>query len=790
MPFPPTDSTRKPLRIGIMANPQISFGRNTIRGATRYVRDHRPDVELEPLTAESLLSYSFINTCNGLLLCATGFHVEQLPPGIPTIQLDHIASPTALGFTPIDHHKIGSLAAGILHSLGPVSYGYYDGAQDGHPIANSRSAARLSGFRAGLESLGVVDIDTRLMTCGPVDPITLGQWINNLPKPAAILTLNDLGSLEIVEACRHLGLAIPKDVSVIGVNNDRLLCSLNYPFLSSIDPGNEALGFMETARLIAHLEKSDFTPPTPSPEPKAELRESTGHATSSRATVRAAMDLIDSDSTAPPSPPHIAAQLGISLRRLEALFRQELDCTMRSSIVKARIKHAKRLLRTTNLTFERISEKLGIQATSLRQTFSKIEGQSPGAYRESINATEYPHKPGTEREVFRSHSICFLTNLKGQAARESLQGIERFIREHPSIHLTLHVVPSKGGALTLASSGNTPLTNHDGFIVATSTPLPKELIGLKPTVYLSEEHHHPKSWKVDTDNRDAGVLAARHFLSKGYSSFGYCDWGSHAKPPTDGMPDQRYVERFDGFFTTLVDAGIPSTSIKILELSDDNTACHWLKELPPSTALFAFNDALAVFMLRHCIQLGIRVPQDLAILGVDNDEFLTNRTHPSLSSVDMRFTQLGYHAMQTLTSILEGEVTAPQGSGTILPRMVVERTSTHSLGKPDSALMAATEFIRTHHTLPIQTQAIVKASGVSRRTLESRFKLHLGQTITTYLTAARLHTAADLLTQTSLSVQEIAGRTGFGSSRYFCKLFKQSYFYTPLEFRKIRKKRA
>lgn len=207
----------------------------------------------------------------------------------------------------------------------------------------------------------------------------------------------------------------------------------------------------------------------------------------------------------------------------------------------------------------------------------------------------------------------------------------------------------------------------------------------------------------------------------------------------------------------------------------------WLCSLPRPIGLMACNDQLAVGLLNICEQTELRVPEDVAILGVDNHELRCEYSRTSLSSIDLDYPTLGATAAELLHRKLRGLlVSIPRVL--VPPRGAVGRKSTRPpITDPDVA--RALSFLQENLQEPLRVDDIANHVNLSRSTLERRFQQQLGQRPGEALRVARLAHAGDLLRQTNLPLLHVALASGFSSQSYFNKTFRKRYGMTPTAYR-------
>ncbi len=287
-----------------------------------------------------------------------------------------------------------------------------------------------------------------------------------------------------------------------------------------------------------------------------------------------------------------------------------------------------------------------------------------------------------------------------------------------------------------------------------------------------------------TDNAAIGRMAADYLLGQGrYASFAYVNqngwvrnegW-SRARREAFEAKLQARQSSFAGAFCLREDSANPE---KMIADFRDTVA-----PLPRPLALFACNDATARNACMCCDILGLRVPDDIAILGVDNDPAFCGTAPVELSSIAPETVRLARNAMKLVARMLRGEepgcceVDCP-------PSHIVERHSTSAEPLEDLFVGRAVDYISAHAGSAITVAKVAKACGTSRRFLERRFKALTGRTILEAIHAKRLAAVQDLLRNPSLSITEIAFEAGFNNVSGLCELFRRTYGVSMGEWRR------
>jgi LacI family transcriptional regulator len=321
----------------------------------------------------------------------------------------------------------------------------------------------------------------------------------------------------------------------------------------------------------------------------------------------------------------------------------------------------------------------------------------------------------------------------------------------------------------------------DGFICVADADVQRDLVRHRRPVVsmLSTLPDHPVPHLLPDDDA-IGRLAAEHLVGQGYRRFAYF-----------GTSDAWSMDRFESFAAKLVEhrfecartSGPDKTPVNWAMVTNEAFVARWLAQLRPPVAVMAADDRLARILANACIAQGLRVPHQVAILGVDNIELYCEFDVPTLSSVDSGFERMGYEAAAMLERMIGGEKILPTAYR-VAPTGVTARESTASLAFTDQEILAAMQFIREHACADLDVNAICKRIAVSRRHLERRFHEVLGHTPFEEIRRQRMDRAKDLLINTQLSMLQIAVRCGYETASSFVTAFRTRVGCTPDSFRR------
>jgi len=324
----------------------------------------------------------------------------------------------------------------------------------------------------------------------------------------------------------------------------------------------------------------------------------------------------------------------------------------------------------------------------------------------------------------------------------------------------------------------------DGMIAYLGTGLYADWVAKQPFPCVNHSAALPNSPvpRICIDDHAAGRLAARHLLERGHTRLGFL-----------GLREAHYSRhRREGFRERALEAGIEPDCLEVpfaltpaerhRTRSFDRLLLDFLSSLPRPAGLFACHDPLALFALECARELGRRIPEDLAIVGMDNDD-LCMLAHPPLSSVVPPFVHIAFDCAALLQRMMDGE-TPDEWERRIPPERIETRQSSDSLVMNDASLAEAVHFMRDRLHEPIKVNDIARHAGLNRRTLEKRFRDQLHCTPLQKLRRLRIDRARELLADPALGIDRIAASTGFGDAPWFATVFKRETGETPSGYRK------
>lgn len=327
----------------------------------------------------------------------------------------------------------------------------------------------------------------------------------------------------------------------------------------------------------------------------------------------------------------------------------------------------------------------------------------------------------------------------------------------------------------------------DGLIVDfdNSKIVKAALAAGKPVVAVGGggENYDPQSRipYVFSDDESIARMAVDHLLDCGLQHFAYCGYTANR---TNGWSARRAA----AFAARLAAAGHRCKIFNGCDMTGRNweraqtELMTWLRTLPKPIGILTCNDWRARDVFDACRIAGIQIPDDVAVIGVDNDQLLCELTDPPLSSVEQDCFGVGYHAAATLDKMMRGQ-TLDQSRYLVPPVGVIARQSTNLLAVDDPVLAAAVRLVRAEACRGLTTASLARQVGLSRSTLDIRFKHRFTRTVDQELRRVRLAYALDLLARSQMPLGDVARAACLGNAEYLNALMQKKYQMTPGQYR-------
>jgi LacI family transcriptional regulator len=323
----------------------------------------------------------------------------------------------------------------------------------------------------------------------------------------------------------------------------------------------------------------------------------------------------------------------------------------------------------------------------------------------------------------------------------------------------------------------------DGIICRPTTPALAEQLRKKriPVVNLNDVHTGLGLPLIESDQEGIGRLAAEHLLERGFRHFGFCGFTGH----------EWSSKRQQGFASRLTQSG---GILAVYRSPWGGPSAHpweqeqgqigdWLRALPRPAGIMACNDMRGQHVLDACQRVQLSVPEEIAVIGVDDDVLLCELSDPPLSSVVPNAERIGYEAATLLDRLMAGEKPA-QREWRVAALGVTTRQSTDVLAIDDPQVAAALRYIREQACSGATVADVLRQVPLSRTILERRFRKYLGRSPQGEIRAVQLKRIRQLLAETDLRLDRIAELAGFEHSEYMSVVFKRQTGQTPGQYRR------
>ena len=375
--------------------------------------------------------------------------------------------------------------------------------------------------------------------------------------------------------------------------------------------------------------------------------------------------------------------------------------------------------------------------------------------------------------------VALIIETSSNYGRDLLAGIVRYMRMHDrwSVFLEQRDLFKQPPRWLNKWQG-------DGIISRATTPRLLDAISDTgvPFVELTDRKGDVEFSQIRSDDAAIGKMGAEHLLERGFKRFGYCGYKGEAWSK----------RREESFVKTIGQKSSGSCSLynstwqgRGARNWEDEQRCiiEWLQTLTPPFAVMACNDIRGRQIIDACSELDLAVPEQVVVVGVDDDELLCRMCSPPLSSVIPNAQAVGFRAAEVLASLMDGKSPASEVQ-LIEPLGVATRQSTDAVAIDDPDIAAALRYIREYACRGITVAEVVRDNSVSRSTLERQVRKYLGRTPQEEIRFVQIKRARELLISTDLSAEQIAPLCGFEHPEYLHVVFKRVTGTTIGVFRK------
>lgn len=371
--------------------------------------------------------------------------------------------------------------------------------------------------------------------------------------------------------------------------------------------------------------------------------------------------------------------------------------------------------------------------------------------------------------------VLLLIGKSREFDRNLLRGIARYMRLYPSWmtlgrphHYLSNTLQDKFVSDILAWKPDGIIASHDELIQQIS----KLAV---PQVIIGDIQHTGIFQTVISSNTDMiSRMAADHLLSCGLKSFAY--YGYNDLPFS--------IKRQTTFCQYLATKGIKVYVYENhrIKSKDKEQTIRWLKFLPKPTGLMCCNDDQGQELIQICHLIQIKIPDEITVIGVDNDQLVCEFTIPPLSSIVLNSEKVGYEVGELLDNMMAGQNIVHKPI-IIEPISIKVRHSTDFIAVDDPIVSKALRYIQENNQRVLSVSNVADHLSVSRRVLQQRFKQGLGRTIFSELRRTRIEKMAQFILETDLTIMQIAQKMGFPGFEHVSRCFKKQMGLSPTDYR-------
>ena len=380
-------------------------------------------------------------------------------------------------------------------------------------------------------------------------------------------------------------------------------------------------------------------------------------------------------------------------------------------------------------------------------------------------------------------TLAAVLNLEHAHGQGILRGIASAVKAHP------HVLLLRFSHTRLQEPGWLDALGADGLIVKVSAPAEAVMLGRinRPVIDIGAECARHNLVRVTTDNLAVGEMAAGYFLRRGFRQFGYVGITGHGASVLRGEGFARRIS--EGHLRCAVFEDAFDRSGREHRGAVSRRLRRWLESLPIPAGLFCTDDLVATEVVKLCGAIGRPAPAATSILGCNNDLTEISASNVELSSIDLNGEQIGQEAARLLLGWLDHPRQKP-ATTLLRPLKLVTRQSTELFAVDDEAVLQALEFIGERLAGSYAVEDVARAAGISRRSLEMRFRRLLGTSVYTEVQRARFERAINLMGEPELRLADVARQAGFSSPAKRSAAFQGEHRMTPTRFRALHFGRA
>lgn len=374
--------------------------------------------------------------------------------------------------------------------------------------------------------------------------------------------------------------------------------------------------------------------------------------------------------------------------------------------------------------------------------------------------------------------VALMVETSLSYGRQILSGITRYLRAHPP--WSVYLEQRELGAAPPPWLKN---WRGDGIICRSTRSLLSDFLSRSrvPFVNLEDVIGGLPLPTIRSDDAAIGRLAGEHLLERGLGHFAFCGFAgqSWSEGRRDGFRARVAVEGLE--VSVYESRGFGSASLPWEQEQAD--IGRWLRKLPKPLGVMACNDMRGQHVLDACQRGNLAVPEEIAVVGVDDDALLCELCDPPLSSVIPNPERIGYEAAELLARLMAGEKPL-RDEWLVEPLGVQVRQSTDVLAIKDANIAMAVRFIREHACRGATVEEVLQHVPMSRTLLERKFRKYVGRSPQAEIRAVRLKRVKQLLAETALPLDRIAELAGYKHPEYLSVVFKRETGQTPGHYRR------
>ncbi len=379
--------------------------------------------------------------------------------------------------------------------------------------------------------------------------------------------------------------------------------------------------------------------------------------------------------------------------------------------------------------------------------------------------------------------IILLTDFGEEYGMSLLKGVTRYAQEHGPwafCRMPAYYRETKGLKGILQWAWEWKANGILGQFYNNSEP--EKLMGAGISVLAQDfKERHTKIPNITGDYIETGKMGAEYFLKKGFENFAFYGFKDIVWSRERSLGFEERVKK-EGYFVHYFEQ---KTRTKTRELwyYKPSALSKWLISLPKPIALMTCDDNQGIHVTEACRLASIKIPEEVAVLGVDNDEILCNLADPPLSSIALDTIKGGYESARLLEEMIKNQ-NREFYDIVVKPTQVVTRNSTDIYATKDAYIGTALKYIHNNMDKNLKVDEVLKQVPLSRRSLEKRFHKVTGYPVYEYILNLRIEKFTHKLLETDLSIFEIAVDLGLNDSKNIARQFRQVKGCTPVEYRK------